>query len=105
MYIAFLNLNSLLNEFATLSRFASKKFATWFSQIFKFRFRQKYHPEDSKFQKEQHRGFVNRRLEVFREFLANELVKNINLDYNNAVAIIRFLDSGIYIIPFVIDKR
>lgn len=56
-------------------------------------FRQKYHPEESKEQKSIHQSALNRRLEVFNEFVAKGLIGNINLDYSNAAEIIRLMDS------------
>lgn len=62
-----------------------------------FRFRLKYHPEDSKAFKEQQQSALKKRLEVFNFFIENGLIEKINLDYLNAANIIRLLDSGFLI--------
>lgn len=61
-----------------------------------YRFRFKYHPEESKQWKEESQNFVKRRLEVFNSFLENGLIDKTDLNYLNAANIIRLMDAGFH---------
>lgn len=59
-----------------------------------YRFKFKYHPEDStKRQTEQHEG-LTKRLEVFQEMISSELMEKVALDVDQSENIVRLLDSG-----------
>jgi hypothetical protein len=59
-----------------------------------FRFRLKYHPEESKSQIEEQKAFVDKRLAIFISLLEAGHIEQTNLDYENAANVIRLMDTG-----------
>lgn len=58
-----------------------------------FRFRFKYHPIDSNVFKEDHKGCIQKRLNIFNSLMENERINSKSLDYTNAENIIRLMDT------------
>jgi hypothetical protein len=62
-------------------------------QIILFRFRLKYHPEDSLKRKEQHKTNVAKRFEIFQELQSKGWIDKARLDYNNGRHLIKLMDA------------
>ncbi len=69
---------------------------------FFFRFRLKYHPDDSVKQKELHKANVAKRFEVFQELQSKGWIDKARLDYNNGRHLIKLMDARMSISLFEI---
>ena len=63
-----------------------------FNQIF-FRFRVKYHPDESGKRKEEQKKNLLRRLEIFEEMQAQGIIDKLHVDFDCAADIIRVMDT------------
>ncbi|KAL3116008.1 hypothetical protein niasHT_007308 [Heterodera trifolii] len=58
-------------------------------------FRFKYHPEDGRAGREEHRSNIQKRLAVFNEFFEKSIFDNVPLDFAHSERIIRIMDAVI----------
>ena len=79
--------------------FQSHKEEEWFALQINiknvlFRFRQKYHPEEGKQRREEQRQNLQKRLEIFKEFMTAGRFDGLEMNWENAEKIIRLMDAG-----------
>ena len=63
-----------------------------------FRFKLKYHPEDSSKRKEEQKASLHNRVEVFNKFLKQGKFDNVTVDNDQSDSIVKLLDSVVILL-------
>ena len=63
-----------------------------------FRFKLKYHPEDSAKRREEQRSALKRRIEVYQKFLNEGKIDAVTVDQDQSDSMVRLLDSVVILL-------
>ena len=62
-------------------------------QVFWYRFKLKYHPEDSTKRKEECKAALEKRIDVFIKFMDEDKLNTISIDGDQSDTLVKLLDS------------